>query len=275
MKIIHFSDIHIHSNNILGHQPIDRFQLAMNHLCQNHLDADLFIITGDIADNGKLESYKTFNKILNDSKLPKKLFPKLILGNHDDRKNFINYFKDINLDENGFVQYTLDFGNKRLVFLDTNKKQTHKGHYCKKRQKWLKKILEQATHDKSEVYLFMHHNPLPMVKKSADFIGLQESNEFKEILKHNLSIIKHIFFGHQHLTTSGNYLGIPFSSPRSTNHPLITNYSDKYRLGQANTDPNYNIILINKDSLIVHSEDFLRTNIDWFETVKKDWFKIK
>ena len=34
-------------------------------------------------------------------------------------------------------------------------------------------------------------------------------------------------------------------------------------------DPNYNVILINKNSLVVHTEDFLKDNINWFETTKK------
>ena len=68
----------------------------------------------------------------------------------------------------------------------------------------------------------------------------------------------------QHVTSSGKYLGITFSSPRSTWNPLVPNFLNRYRLGTANTDPNYNIILLKEDSLIVHSEDFLKTDINWF-----------
>ena len=111
----------------------------------------------------------------------------------------------------------------------------------------------------------MHHNPLPLTYLSNDKIGLQQRDEFKLILTNFKKIIKHIFFGHQHITVSGSYLGIPFSSPRSTWTPLIPNFSRDYRLGTANTDPNYNVILIKKDSVVVHSEDFLKTDIKWFE----------
>ena len=85
--------------------------------------------------------------------------------------------------------------------------------------------------------------------------------------------IKHIFFGHQHITVSGNYLGIPFSSPRSINHPLVPNFSNEYRLGSANTEPSYNIALINNDSLIIHNEDFLKVETNWFETTKSGWIE--
>ena len=52
---------------------------------------------------------------------------------------------------------------------------------------------------------------------------------------------------------------------------MVTNYSKEYRLGTANTEPNYNIIIIRDDSLIVHTEDFLKKNIDWFETTQEGW----
>ncbi len=43
-------------------------------------------------------------------------------------------------------------------------------------------------------------------------------------------------------------------------------FSNEYRLGSANTDPSYNVVLLNDDSLIIHNEDFLKTDINWFET---------
>ena len=129
--------------------------------------------------------------------------------------------------------------------------------------------IENASDNNKQVYLFMHHNPLPLGEPTSDYIGLQQGDEFKDILIKFKKIIQHIFFGHQHITVSGNYLNIPFSAPRSTWSPLVPNFSKNYRLGTANTDPNYNVILINKNSLVVHTEDFLKDNINWFETTKK------
>ena len=40
MKIIHLSDIHIHSEPILEHNPIERFSLALDHIKNNHVNAD-------------------------------------------------------------------------------------------------------------------------------------------------------------------------------------------------------------------------------------------
>ncbi len=43
MKIIHFSDIHIHSKSILGNDPVERFQLALDHVKNNHLNSDMLL----------------------------------------------------------------------------------------------------------------------------------------------------------------------------------------------------------------------------------------
>ena len=271
MKIIHFSDIHIHDDLIIGQDSIDRFQKALNHLFSNHLDSDLFVISGDLTHHGRLQSYKKLKEMLTNTKLPKHLFPKLILGNHDNRKIFKSFFTEVEYDENGFIQYEYNFKNKRFIFMDTNLAKTHQGHYCKKRMTWLENKLNLAKSEQKDIYLFMHHNPIAMAEEEGDYLGIQQKKELNKLIYKFSDSIKHIFFGHQHLTVSGNILGIPFSAPRSISHPLVTNYSNKYRLGTANTEPNYNIILIKDNSLIVHTEDFLKPNISWFETTQESW----
>ena len=53
----------------------------------------------------------------------------------------------------------------------------------------------------------------------------------------------------------------------------MPNFSNEYRLGSANTEPSYNIALINNDSLIIHNEDFLKVETNWFETTKLGWIE--
>ena len=264
MKIIHLSDPHIYTDKIHGIDPVSRFKKALDHILKNHSDADLFVITGDITDLGDKESYQLFIKIIQDANLPEQLDPKLIIGNHDNREEFKKNFPSIQEDENGFVQYFKDLENKRFIFIDTNLDDGDKGYYCEDRQAWLNKTLNQTSYDK-DIYIFMHHNPLALVKEETDEIGLQQKEEFKKILLSSKKNIKHIFFGHQHITSSGSYCNITFSSPRSTWFPLISNFSNQYRLGTANTDTNYNIAIIRSDGIIIHTEDFLKTEVNWIE----------
>ncbi len=271
MKIIHFSDTHIHDELIIGQDSNFRFKKALEHISKNHLDADLFVITGDLTHHGRLKSYEKFNEILNEAKLPTPLLPKLIIGNHDNREIFKKKFSEVPIDENGFIQYELDFQSNRFLFLDTNLPKSHQGHYCNKRMTWLENKLNVAQSQDMNVFIFMHHNPLATAEESSDYLGIQEKKELQSLLLKYSKNVKHIFFGHQHLSVSGKLGNISFSAPRSISHPLVTNYSKKYRLGTAHTDPNYNIILIKKDSIIVHTEDFLKQEVEWFETTQEDW----
>jgi len=113
MKIIHLSDIHIHSEPILEHNPIERLSLALDHIKNNHVDADMLIITGDISHQGDVASYKKFDEIFTKASLPNHLSPKLLIGNHDDREIFKNYFSTTPTDKNGFVQYDIKKKKKK------------------------------------------------------------------------------------------------------------------------------------------------------------------
>ena len=44
------------------------------------------------------------------------LYPKLILGNHDNRENFKKNFPHVKTDQNGFVQYAENFDDKTFIF---------------------------------------------------------------------------------------------------------------------------------------------------------------
>ena len=88
MKILHLSDPHIEPDILHGIDSQLRFKKALEHIKKNHLDSDLFVISGDITHFGGKGAYKIFLDIVKEADLPEKLFPKLIIGNHDNRENF-------------------------------------------------------------------------------------------------------------------------------------------------------------------------------------------
>ena len=182
MKLIHLSDIHIHSELILKHNPIERFSLALDHIKNNHADSDMLIITGDITHYGDLASYKKFDEIYTKANLPDHLYPKLLIGNHDDRKIFKNYFIKTPTDKNGFVQYDIEIHDNRFLFLDTIEVNSHAGHYCEKRQSWLQNKLDISLKKNQNVFIFMHHNPFPLAQLESDLIGLVDRDQFKSII---------------------------------------------------------------------------------------------
>jgi len=63
------------------------------------MQKDLVIFCGDLTDKGDVVSYKMLKSRLNDLNMPYKL----LLGNHDNRENFLTVFGEEQVDEKMFL----------------------------------------------------------------------------------------------------------------------------------------------------------------------------
>jgi Icc protein len=115
------------------------------------------IATGDLVDRGEAEEYVELRSVLKDSEIPIYFG----VGNHDARAPFLEMFPDENArtDENGFLQYAIDFGEMRLVMVDTLEEGQNDGGFCEKRAAWLARTLDEAP-DRPTL-LGLHHPPIP------------------------------------------------------------------------------------------------------------------
>lgn len=77
MKLIHISDIHIHPEAILGHDPVDNFARCLAHVEANHGDAERIVITGDLTDRGLEQSYRHLQSMLATSSFTGERAPRL------------------------------------------------------------------------------------------------------------------------------------------------------------------------------------------------------
>lgn len=275
MKLVHISDIHIHSEEILESEPVGMFAKVLAHIENHHLDADKIIITGDLTHHGHQDDYKKLRKMIEASGLRGRLAPELLLGNHDNRDEFCRIFPESNRDSNGFVQSVEMTSAGLFIYLDTTEPGTHAGHFCHNRQEWLKQQLSQARETGQSVYIFMHHNPILVQVRNSDRIGLVQMEAFQNILASNNDLIRHIFFGHCHYSLSGCIKGVPFSAPRSTNHPCWPDLSGtEERMGYGPFERNYNVCFLTPDSTLVHSIDFERQeDVLWHLTDESGWIE--
>jgi len=272
MKLIQISDIHVHDQEILGTDPVPNFRACLEHVATHHGDADLLVITGDLTHHGAEASYARLAGMLADGPLPEHLRPRLLIGNHDDRANFQAAFPDTPRDPNGFVQYAEDTEAGRFLYLDTNQPGTHAGQFCDDRQAWLRAELDRARADGVGVFLFLHHHPCPVGAQSADVIGIAEGAALRTILKANRDIVRHVFFGHCHFPLAGSVAGIPMSAPRSTCHPCAADLGDQLAIGVGGLAPNYHVVLIDEDNVVVHTEDFL-VDVKWLVLQDDGWLE--
>jgi 3',5'-cyclic AMP phosphodiesterase CpdA len=113
------------------------------------------IASGDLVDRGEDREYAEFKKILAEVEIPIYLG----LGNHDLRNPFLQAFSPplYQVDPNGFVQYEVDFGEIRLIILDTLDEGKESGAFCEKRARWLKRTLGRNSN--KPTMIARHHPP--------------------------------------------------------------------------------------------------------------------
>lgn len=275
MKLIHISDIHINARPILNTDPVENFAHCLAHVENNHMDAERVVITGDLTHHGFEENYRTLKQMLAESRLQGDLEPRLLIGNHDNRAAFRSVFDAAPVDDNGFVQWSEATPAGRFVYLDTHEPGTHAGHLCQARRSWLDAELSRARDNGEAVWLFLHHNPISVHVANADIIGIVQEAELVAILSAHAETIRHIFFGHCHFTLSGSVVGIPYSAPRSTNHPCWPEFSgDQDVMAYGDLDPNYNVCFLSEKGVVVHSIDFLQEDrLNWLRLDGNGWLK--
>lgn len=271
MKFIHISDIHltIPGEIIDGLDPHKRFHQALKHIETHHSDAERIIITGDLAHWGECEAYEALNKVIEKFPIP----VRLLLGNHDDRDAFIQTNPHHPLDGSGFVNHGEQINDLTFIYCDTNEPQTHAGHFCDKRLAWLEGVLTTRA---NQCVLFFHHNPRPLRQPAMDSIGLvpAHSTALMYLIRQHSHRIRHIFFGHTHLTASGIFAGVPFACVRSTLHQGIPEFSKSEWLHGANLAPHYSVVFMEGDDTVIHQIPFTYDGpIKLSGTGWKDWAK--
>lgn len=251
-KFLHLTDVHLveQGQALYGLDPARRLARCIDSMLEEHADAELCVLTGDLAHVGHPDAYRQLAAQLR--RLPMPVLP--ILGNHDNRAHFREHFPEVPVDANGFVQYERPVGRFRGLFLDTNEPGVSHGVLCEHRARWL---ADRLAEDDREVLLFMHHPAFALGIPSMDRIALLDPAPLLRAMEGQEGRIRHLFFGHVHRPISGSWRSIPFSTMRGTNHQVGLRLDDTPRIPGTHEPPQYSIVLLGRDSVVVHVHDFL------------------
>lgn len=151
MLIAQVTDLHLHADP--GHPNLARFTRVLDHLLSLQPRPDLLVLSGDLADDGALESYRHLEGAL--ARWPHPV--RFALGNHDSRAHFRAVFGEGQV-AGGFVQGRDRFDSLQVLVLDTLEEGRHGGAFCEARADWLR----QAVRDSRDAPLlvFLHHPPV-------------------------------------------------------------------------------------------------------------------
>lgn len=158
LTIAQITDLHVTT----GRDPLNRLRneqrlrevLRSIHVLQPRPVA--IIASGDLVDHGEPEEYAELKTILAGAEIPIYFG----VGNHDRRAAFLEALEGpfAHRDENGYIQYAVDFGEVRMVVCDT----LYEGHegsgFDAKRAAWLAATLDEDRVTPTIVVL--HHPPI-------------------------------------------------------------------------------------------------------------------
>ena len=255
MKFIHVTDPHLvpRGEELHGLDPHDRLGACVADINRNHADAELCVVTGDLAHTARPEAYGELRECLSELRMP----TYLLVGNHDRRDRLLETFPESPVDADGFVQSAVETSAGWFLMLDTVEQGRGWGSYCARRLAWLRRSLENARD--RPVYLFMHHPPFRVGIPCLDRIGLgADGDRMGEVLSAH-DDIRHLFFGHVHRPVAGSWRGIPFTTLRGTNHQVPLDFDAVEVVPKSHEPPAYALVFLDDDQTTVHFHDYLDT----------------
>ena len=215
MLIAQMTDIHI------GFAPDERpeeynrvrFRATLRRLLDGPNRPDMLVLSGDITDNGDLDSFEKTAELLAECPFP--VWP--MVGNHDTREALVEAFPQVRLD-GGFVQYALEADGLRILLLDTFEPGRHGGAFCEARAEWLTAQLAAAP--AAPTLIFMHHPPvvsgIEWMDPAPDESWMQR---FGAVVEGRSQILA-IHCGHLHRPLATTFRGIPLHVTSSV-APLV------------------------------------------------------
>ncbi|MEO0391101.1 MAG: metallophosphoesterase [Pseudomonadota bacterium] len=264
LKFVVLADIHLVPEGKLSHglDTYDRLQQAVAYVNEAHSDADFVIFAGDLADHGEAEAYARFETAI------APLVPQtyLTLGNHDHRPTFLERWTGMANAETGCLDHCVDQGGHRTIVLDSSDPELRgAGRLTAKQLDWLRARLDEAPD--TPVVIVLHHNIAPF-SVQTDFIILEDNTAFAEaVLSHK--DVRQVISGHVHMTTAGNYRGVPFCTFAGAHYniePMSTARSGPVPgLPARYVSPvprregpgQLAVVLCDADGVVVHMENFL------------------
>ena len=212
---------------------------------------DAMIITGDLVDDGQIESYAYLKELLREFDLPIYVIP----GNHDHRERLKDACADFignkGAENFEFIQYAVNIGCMRLVALDSLEEMQSYGVLCEKRLQWLTNTL--AEEPNMPTIIAMHHPPFKTGMRFMDDMRLLHGAEQLESIISANKQVKRLICGHQH-RASVQYFGqtLAFIAP-SSSHQLTLQFKKDDPLGYTHERPSVALHMWNDADCLITS----------------------
>jgi len=209
VRVVQITDTHLFREpaaELLKLNTQESFEYVLNLIEQNETHVDMFLGTGDIAQDASLEAYKRFIRSMERFSAPLYWIP----GNHDRRAVMQ---KAVGTGTQ-FLS-CIDAGNWRIIMLDSSVTGEVHGWLSQAELQRLKARLAEADASHSHVLICLHHNPIPGNSKWMEGIGLRNAAELFAILDRYQSV-RAVIYGHIHQALDFERNGVRYLCTPST-----------------------------------------------------------
>jgi 3',5'-cyclic AMP phosphodiesterase CpdA len=213
--IAQITDPHIKAEGRLAYRRVDtanNLDRCVRHLIGLKQRPDIVLMTGDLTDFGRAEEYALLRQLIAPLDMPIYVVP----GNHDERENFRQAFKDHRyVPRTGDIRYVVDDYPLRMIGLDTTVAGEPGGVLCTNRLLWLEEQLERKPD--SPTILFMHHPPIMTGIRHMDVQNCKNGDALGELLRRHPQVSQ-ILCGHVHRPIHTQWQGVTVTIAPSASH---------------------------------------------------------
>jgi 3',5'-cyclic AMP phosphodiesterase CpdA len=204
VTLAHVSDLHIGQDRGDGSdRALRRARAVVDYLNAMPGDVDAVLVTGDLADHGTPEEYRTVAQLLAALRFPVLTCP----GNHDDRGAYQATLLD-EPDESGQpVNRVHRLPGVTVAMCDSTIPGRDDGLLEDNTLTWLDKVLSDAPNDEPALVCF-HHPPVRLAIPVADKIRQFGAERLADLLERHANVAA-VLCGHSHTGAAATFAGRP------------------------------------------------------------------
>lgn len=207
IKLLQLSDSHLHKQpgQCLIGIDTDASLQAVVELASEEQQVAAILATGDLSQDGSLQSYERFAKYLEPLNTPVHWIP----GNHDEVRHFHHPDGEFPL----AGRTTLELGSWRIIMLDSVVPGKDHGNL---EQSELDYLAAQLSSCKGKHCLVvLHHQPVATGADWLDTMQLCNHDAFQEVISRN-NCVRAVIYGHVHQDFDKDIDGVRYMSVPST-----------------------------------------------------------
>lgn len=196
---------------------------------------DLVLATGDLSQDGTVESYQAFREASDRLDAPKRWIP----GNHDELREM-----SIAAQNSDFLEPVVDIGQWRITMLDSAVSGSVPGYLEDTQLQLLAQALSEAPQRHHLVCL--HHHPVPIGAAWMEPIGLRNPDALFAVLE-RFPQVRVVLWGHVHQAFDQSVHGLRLLASPSTCIQFAPNSVD---FGLDSAAPGYRWLRLHHDGQI-------------------------